>query len=92
MSGAQQVEEVQPALARARAEPGEIVVADLRAKAVAPRVSRAGIVGADPGGALQPRPQHVTGFGEEAILLINQQAHHLALGDVDAERAQLRGR
>ena len=74
MSGAQQVEEVQPALARARAEPGEIVVADLRAKAVAPRVSRAGIVDADPGGALQPRPQHVTGF--KAVFCV---AHWLRL-------------
>jgi hypothetical protein len=34
MTGPQQVEEIQPALRGPRAEPGETVVADLRAEAV----------------------------------------------------------
>jgi hypothetical protein len=34
MPGAQQIEEVQPALGRPGAEPGEPVIADLRAKPV----------------------------------------------------------
>ena len=38
--GAQQVKEIEPALARAGAEPGEAVVADLRAEAVAAGVPR----------------------------------------------------
>jgi len=42
--GTQQIEEVQTALARPGAEPGEIVVADLRAEAVPASVTRAGIV------------------------------------------------
>ena len=40
---------------------------------------------------LQPRPQHVTAFGQETVLAIDQQPHHLALGDAETHRAQLRG-
>ena len=56
VAGAQQVEEVEPALARPRAEPGEGVVTDLRAEAVAASVPGAGVVHGDPGSGLQPRP------------------------------------
>ena len=90
VAGAQQAEEVQPALAGGGAEPGEVLVADLGADAVRAGVASAGIVDRDPGRRLQPRPQHVAGFGDEAILAGDQQPHHLALGDVDADGAQLR--
>ena len=90
VSGAQQIEEVQPALARPGAEPGEVVIADLRAEAVLACVARAGVVHRDPGRRLQARPQHVTVLGEEPILSGDQQAHHLSLGDGDADRPQLR--
>src|SRR6266700_1795327 len=43
VSSAQQIEEVHTALAGPRAEPGESVVADLRAKAILSGVARAGI-------------------------------------------------
>jgi len=39
MPGAQQVEELLPALAGARAEPGEVVIADLRSEAVPARIA-----------------------------------------------------
>jgi hypothetical protein len=90
MAGTQQVEEVQPALARRRAEPGEAVVADLRADTVGALVAGAGVVHRDPGGGLQPGAQHIAGFGEEAIMVGDQQAHDLSLGDADADRLQLR--
>ena len=50
VAGAQQIEEVQPALAGRGAEPGEVVVADLRADAVRRFVARAGVIHRDPGG------------------------------------------
>ena len=43
VSGAQQVEEVQPALAASSGEPGEVVVADLRADTVGAAMARAGV-------------------------------------------------
>jgi hypothetical protein len=90
VAGAQQPEEVQPALAPAAAEPGEVLVADLGADAVRAGVARPGVVDRDPGRRLQPRPQHVAGLREEAVLAGDQQPHHLALGDVDPDGAQLR--
>ena len=91
VAGAQQVEEVEPALGRPRAEPGEVVVADLRAEAVAASVACAGVVHRDPGSGLQPRPQHVTAFDQKTVLAIDQQPHHLALRDAETHRAQLGG-
>ena len=44
VAGAQQFEEVQPALAAGGAEPGEVVVADLRADGVGAAMARAGVV------------------------------------------------
>ncbi len=90
MAGAQQAEEVQPALARRGAEPGEVPVADLRAGAVRAPVPRAGVVHRDPARRLQPGAQHVAGLGDEAVLAGDQQPHQLALGDVDANAAQQR--
>jgi hypothetical protein len=84
------IKEVQPALARPCAKPGEVVIADLRAEAIPPGVTRAGIIDRDPGCVVQARPQHITALGEEAVLPGDQQAHHLALGDADADCMQLR--
>ena len=52
-------------------------------------MARAGIVHRDPGRRLQARPQHVTVLFEEAVLSSDQQAHHLSLGDGDADPPQL---
>ena len=90
MAGAQEIKEVEPALARARGEPRERIVADLRAEAIAPGVPRAGVVHRDPWRRLQACPQHSTAFGEEPVLPRDQQAHHLALGNAQANGAQLR--
>ena len=90
VSGAQQVEEVQPALAAGGAEPGEPVVADLRADAVGAAMARAGVVHRDPGRRLQPGAQNLAGLRQEAVLLVGQQAHDLPLGDADADRPQQR--
>ena len=89
VAGPQQLEEVQPALAARRAEPGEAVVADLRADAVGAAVARAGVVHRDPRGGLQPHPQHLPGLGKEVVLPGDQQAHHLTLADADPSGLEL---
>ena len=58
MPDTQQIEEVQPALARPRGEPGKVVVADLRAEAVLAGVTRTGVVHRDPRRRLQAGAQH----------------------------------
>ena len=68
MAGAQQFQEVQPALGAGRAEPGEMIIADLRAEAVRRLVARARIVDRNPGGRLQARAQYVARLAEEAVL------------------------
>jgi hypothetical protein len=83
------VKEVQPTLARACAEPSEVVVADLRAEPVLPGVTRAGVVHRDPGGRLQAGAQYFTALGQEVVVTVDQQAHHLPFGDADADRLQL---
>jgi hypothetical protein len=90
MPGPQQLEEVQPALAGRAAEPGEVVVADLRADAIHRLVPRPGVVDRDPARARQPGPQHLPALLEEAPLTLDQQAHDLPLGDGDPNRPQLR--
>ena len=87
--GAQQVEEVEPALAGRGAKPGEMRVADLGAHAVARLVPCAGVIDADPGRIRQTRTQHVAGFVAEGVLACDQQAHDLALGHVGADGTQL---
>ena len=89
VAGPQQLEEVQPALAGRRAEPGEAVVADLRADAVDAAVARAGVVHRDPGAVCQPHPQHLPGLGKEVVLPGDQQAHHLTLADADPSGLEL---
>ena len=76
---AQQVKEVQSALALGGAEPGKGIVADLRAEAVAGFVPCPGVIHRDPAGALQPGAQHIARFGEEVLLIAHQQPHHLPL-------------
>ena len=65
MPGPQQREEVQPALAGRAAEPGEVVIADLRADAIHRLVPGAGVVDRDPARARQPGPQHLLALLEE---------------------------
>ena len=88
MAGAQQVEEIEPALRAGGAEPGEAVVADLRAEAVRRLVARAGVVDRDPGRRLKAGAQHVARLVEEAVLAADQQPHDLPLGDLDADGVQ----
>ena len=83
------IEEVQPALARPGAEPGKIVVADLRAEAVLASMACTGVVHRDPGRRPQACPQYVTVLIEEPVLSSDQQAHHLPLGDGNADPPQL---
>ncbi len=83
---AQQVEEVQPALAARRAEPGEVVVADLRADAIGAAVARASIVHRDPVGRFQASTQHLAGLRQKVVLPVDQQAHELTLGNADPNR------
>jgi hypothetical protein len=89
MAATQQLQEVQPALASSGAEPGKVVVADLRADGVGAAVARAGVVHRDPAGGLQPRLQHLLVLGQKVVLLVDQPPHHLAFGNADPERLQL---
>ena len=86
----QQIEEVQATLASRRAEPGEVVVADLRADAVRALVTCPRVIHRNPTRCLQTRAQHVARFGQELILPGDQQTHDLPLGDGEAHRLQQR--
>jgi hypothetical protein len=90
VSGPQQLKEVQPALAGRAAEPGEVVVADLRAAAILCPVPRPSVVDRDPARVLQSGPQHVLALVEERLLISDQQAHDLPLGNGDPQPPQLR--
>jgi hypothetical protein len=68
VAGAQQFEEVKAALGVRGAEPGDVLVADLRAEAVSGLVAGAGVVNRDPVGAREPGTEHLTGLGEEVVL------------------------
>src|ERR1700760_2394926 len=85
--GTQQVKKVQPALAASCAEPGEAAVADLRAEAVVAGVPGTGVVDGDPCRPLQASTQHIAALGEEVVLSIDQQAHHLTLRDAEPDGA-----
>ncbi len=86
----QQVKKIQPALAAGDGgEPGECVVADLRAEDVDAAVTRTGVV-ADPVRCLQPGTQHRAGLRKKPVLPIDQQAHDLAPGNANADRSQQR--
>ena len=87
VAGAQQFEEVQPAPAGRGAEPGEVVVADLRAAAARAPVARPGVVHRDPRGMRQPGARHVAAFVKEALLVGDQQTHDLPLGNGDPDGA-----
>ena len=53
VAGAQQFQKIEPALGAGRAEPGEVLVADVGAVPVGRLVPRAGVVDHDPGRRLQ---------------------------------------
>jgi len=88
MPGAEQVEEIQPALRGPRAEPGEPLVADLCAKPVLPGMACTGIVDADPGRCFQPRAQDIPGFGDQPLMVFVQQPNQLPLRDRNPHRPQ----
>ena len=86
--GAQQVEEVASALGECGRKPGEALVADAGADAVAIGVPGAGIVHRDPRRRLKAGPQNSPVLIEKAVLPRDQQPHHLTLGDVYPEVPQ----
>ena len=51
-------------------------------------MARPGVVHRDPRRTLQPGAQHLATFRQEVVLLIDQQAHDLPLGDAHPERQQ----
>ena len=81
MPGARQIEDVQAALARPRAEPGEAVVADLRAQAMPP-ACRAPVSSTLAEGALRNPARSAA---------VDWRPHRLPLGDAGAEPSLLRG-
>ena len=89
MAGAQELQEIETALRSGGAKPSEVVVADLGAAAIHAFVASTGVVHRDPGCARQAGAQHIAGLGQEAVLALVQQPHHLALGDRNPQRAQL---
>ena len=88
MAGAQQAEKIEAALRGGGDEGGEMGVFDLGAEAVSCLVACAGVIHRDPGAARQPGAQYIARLVAKAILAGGQQADHLALGNVDAERLQ----
>ena len=88
MPGLQQLQEVQTALGKGRANPGERIIADLRRHAVAIAMPGAGVVHADPGCAFQAGAQDRLALGDEIFLALVQEPHDLALGDINAEITQ----
>ena len=90
MAGPQQAQKIEPALAAGGAKPGEMRVADLGAKPIDRLVARPGVVHRDVGRVGKGGPQHVAGLVAKILLAGDQKAHHLALGDDDAEAAQQR--
>ena len=88
MPGPQQLQEVQTALGKGRAKPGERIIADLRRHPVAIAMPGAGVVHADPGCAFQAGAQDRLALGDEIFLALVQEPHDLALGDIDAEITQ----
>ena len=72
VAGTQQVEEVQPALAARRAEPGEAVVADLRADGIDTTMARTGVVHRDPVGRFQASAQHLAGLRQKVVLSVDE--------------------
>ena len=91
VTGAQAVEEVGAGLRQAGAEGGEPAVADLSRHAVAPGMTRPGVVDTNPGRARQARAQHLPILGHECAKPAGQQPHHLPLGDGDADAFEQRG-
>src|SRR3954451_23795931 len=89
MTGAQELEEVQPAFAGRGAEPSEMIVADLRAGPIRGLVAGAGVIDRDPGGLRQPGAQHVASLIEKALVAMDEQAHDLPRGDRQAKGPQL---
>jgi hypothetical protein len=89
MAGAQQVQEVQPALRRAGGEPSEVVVADVRGVFIAPGVPGAGVIDRHPGGGCQPGLQDGVLLAVESILVGRQEGDDLTLGNAHAQAFQL---
>jgi len=85
VAGPQQTEEIGPVLRRGRGEEGEGVIADLGADAVAALVTGAGVVHGNPAGMRQAGPQHIPRLGDESLVGLGQDAHHLPLGDIQAD-------
>jgi hypothetical protein len=69
MASAQQVEEIQPAFRCAGSEPGEPVIADLRAKSVLADMPRTGIVDRHIRRCLQPGAQNVPASATKSACL-----------------------
>src|SRR3954454_13558999 len=90
MAGAQEFEEVQPALAGCCTKPGEVVVADLRAGAVRGLVAGSGVIHRDPGRLRQPGAQHIARLIEKTLVTLDEQAHDLPRGDGQTNGPQLR--
>src|SRR4051812_13126719 len=81
MAGAQQVQEVQPALRRTGGEPGEAVIADVRGVFVMSGMAGAGVIDRHPPGRRQSRLQKGVLLGVESILVGRQDGDELALRD-----------
>src|SRR5215212_352371 len=85
-----QLKKVQPAFAGRGAEPGKVVVADLRAGAVRGLVAGPGVIDRDPGRLRQPGAQHIASLITKALLALDEQTHDLPRGNRQADSPQLR--
>src|SRR4051812_50079261 len=85
MTGAQELEEVQPAFAGRGAEPSEMVVADLRAGPIRGLVAGPRGIDRDPGGPRPPPAPHAAGPLEKTRGGLEEEAHDLPRGDGPAK-------
>jgi hypothetical protein len=85
---AQEAQEIGPALRPGGGEEGEGIIANGRTDAVLALVPGASIIHGNPLGRCQAGPQYVAGLGDEGLVALGQDAHHLPLGDVQPQHLQ----
>jgi len=90
VASAQQPKKAGAAFRSSGGEKGEGVIADLGAEAIFALVPGAGIIHRNPVGMGQSGTQYVLGLGDEGVVGLGQNPHHLPLGDVQPQPLQQR--
>ena len=89
VGGAQQLEEVNPALRGGGGEEGEVLVADMGAVAVFAAVARTGVIDVDISAGGEPCGQELVLLVVERVVIVDEEAVELTRGDIDAPLVEL---